>query len=373
MPLVPRRRALGIGLGSVLGAALLSASGRPAPARAAGRANPDAVASARLAADYWQTQPQPYANNADWVNATFHSGEMALYRLTGDPRYREFTLGWAEQNGFALIPSSSAPFHADHETAGQAYLDLYQTSPDGPHPAYLAAVRQRLDAQLSSGSADYWTWVDALHMAMPVFVRMAAQDSRPDYLDYAHSSYLYTRDQCGGPGLWDPARSLWWRDAGFLHTDTYWSRGNGWALADLAKVLGALPPGDPNRAGYAADMRAMAAALKPLQSEDGYWPADLIRPDRYPGPETSGTAFFTYGLAWGVNHGVLPAAVYRPVVERAWQWLAHTALQPSGLLGWVQGTGAKPADNYPWTASSTAAFGVGAFLLAATEVAVLDS
>jgi rhamnogalacturonyl hydrolase YesR len=329
------------------------------------------IADVRRSADYWLARPPMYDDDNDWQNSTFHSGNMALYRMVRDPAYLAFTRAWGERHDYQLISDGGGkPFHADHQTAGQVYLDLYALD---PQPHYIDAIVNRARAQIDSGGTGYWTWVDALHMAMPVFARLGVARTDAPYLDYLYSSYTYTKSQISRRGLYDARRGLWWRDSNFVRTGTYWSRGNGWAIAALAKVLGALPASAAHRAEYVTTLRAMAAALATVQRPDGFWNAGLTDPSSYAGPETSGTAFFTYGIAWGINHGVLDAAVYRPVVAKAWQALVTVALRSDGLLGYIQGPGAKPGDGYPWSATSTQPYGVGAFLLAGTEVAALTT
>ncbi|MFI6600640.1 glycoside hydrolase family 88 protein [Nonomuraea sp. NPDC050536] len=342
-----------------LAAAALSLPIVARPAAAATLSRTQVIADTRRAADYWLSRPPMYGNDNNWQNATLHSGMMACYRLTQDPRYLAFTRGWAQAHDYQLMADvSSKPYNADHQAAAQVYLDLYALD---AQPHYLEATMSRVTAQIASGSSQYWTWVDALHMGMPVYARLG-------YTDYLYASYTYTKSRVSRRlGLWDQQRRLWWRDANYVRTSTYWSRGNGWAVAALAKTLGAVP-GQPD---YTDTLRAMAAALVPLQRSDGFWNASLTDPINYAGPETSGTAFFTYGLAWGINHGLLDPTVYRPVVERAWQGLVTVALRSDGLLGYVQGPGARPSDHYPWSATDTDAFGVGAFLLAGSEVANL--
>jgi rhamnogalacturonyl hydrolase YesR len=319
------------------------------------------IADLRRAADYWISQPPLDNNAADWINATFHSGNMALYKLIGVAKYRDYSLAWATANKFEMIHTTR--FFADNEAAGQVYLDLYA---DDQQPSYLTAVRQRMSDQVASGRDDFWTWVDAINMAMPTLVRTGALDGHDDYFEAAHSMYAYAKGK-----LYDPARGLWWRDSNYVDTDTYWSRGNGWAITAQAKILAALPSNAPHRAEYVSNIQEMAATLKNLQRSDGFWNASLTQPTVDAGPETSGTAFHVYGIAWGINNGVLDAATYLPVVTSAWQALTTVSLQRNGFLGYVQGTGSKPSDHYPWSTASTQAFGVGAFLLAGTEVARL--
>jgi len=100
-----------------------------------------------------------------------------------------------------------------------------------------------------------------------------------------------------------------------------------------------------------------------LQGPDGYWRASLLDPESRPIPETSGTGFFTYALAWGMNEGLL-GREYEPSVRRGWSALVR-AVQPSGKLGYVQRVGDQPGDTGP---EQTEIYGAGAFLLAGSEV-----
>ncbi|MGW4214326.1 glycoside hydrolase family 88/105 protein [Lentzea sp. NPDC004789] len=304
----------------------------------------------RAAADYW-IRTQSLGGN-DWQDATLHSGVMALYRATGDTKYRDYTLSWANRHSFGLKSSSGNPHFADYQAAGQPYLDLYE---DDPEPRRRAAIVKEIDATIASGRTDYWWWVDALHMAMPLYARL-------NRMDYGDRLYRYTRQR-----LWN--NGLWWRDSKYVNKNVYWSRGNGWAVAALAKVLNVLPRDSPYRVGYLADFRQMAARLVQVQRPDGFWNVNLGDPADHPGPETSGTAFFTYGLAWGIRAGVLGAATYKPAAVKAWDGMVRVALQSNGRLGYVQGAGQQPSDHQPVGRNDTWNFGVGAFLLASSEVA----
>ena len=173
---------------------------------------------------------------------------------------------------------------------------------------------------------------------------------------------------------------MWYRDESFKPPyatkngmESYWSRGNGWVIAAHARVLQLLPENDNHRAEYIQTFQKMAEALKSRQRTDGFWGVSLDDPNEFPGPETSGTAFFTYSLAWGINNHLLDSATYISVVQKAWNGLTTIAVQPNGALGYVQGVGSNPASSQPVTVNSTADFGVGAFLLAGTEVAKLAS
>jgi rhamnogalacturonyl hydrolase YesR len=174
----------------------------------------------------------------------------------------------------------------------------------------------------------------------------------------------------------DAETGLYYRDAKYVYPQhksangkkDFWARGDGWVLAGLAKVLQDLPPTDPHRADYLSKYQGLAAAIKQAQQPEGYWTRSLLDPAHAPGPETSGTAFYTYGLLWGINNGVLDKKEYLPTVQKAWTYLTTTALQPDGTVGYVQPIGEKAIPGQIVNQNSTTNFGVGAFLLAASEM-----
>jgi len=200
-------------------------------------------------------------------------------------------------------------------------------------------------------------------MAPPAWLALTQATGDARYLAHADSEFWATTGY-----LSDPAEHLFYRDSRFFEQRDaggrriFWGRGNGWVFAGLARILTELPADHPNRARYESLFKQMAARLAGLQGRNGYWPVSLLAPQEF--PETSGTGFFVYGLAWGVNHGLLPARPYRSSVERGWRALVK-AVRPDGKLGWVQRIGAAPDQV---SADDTQLYGTGAFLLAASEV-----
>ncbi len=204
-------------------------------------------------------------------------------------------------------------------------------------------------------------------MAGPTFARLARIENDPAYFTQLEEMYAYMKST---HALFDPERGLWYRDQTAknrtgANTPEFWGRGNGWVIAACARVLEQLPPADPRRAEFVSMLQTMAAALLPLQGEDGFWRSNLLFPAHHPNPETSCTAFFTYALAYGINEGLLDSATYTPVVERAWQGMTTLALNSAGRLGYVQAIGAAPAPN---NAEGQQDYGYGAFLLAGCEI-----
>jgi rhamnogalacturonyl hydrolase YesR len=203
------------------------------------------------------------------------------------------------------------------------------------------------------------------------------------YYEKMFALYAHTRDDEGG-GLYDTSAHLWWRDAKWKPPaqlspngkDVYWSRGNGWVFAALARVLERIPENAPHRTTYRDDFVAMAEALRAIQRPDGFWNPSLADPMHFGGPELSGTALFTFGMAWGIRRGLLDAATYGPIVTKAWTGMVAQSVRDDGFLGFVQSTGDDPSDGQPLTADKMPDFedyGVGCFLLAGSALAALSS
>jgi unsaturated rhamnogalacturonyl hydrolase len=305
-----------------------------------------------------------------WARATYYEGDMAMHAAYPDPLYLGYALKWATTNNWSLYQGVTTR-HADNQCAGQTYVDLYRLD---PQPVRIAMIEANLDNMLATSVVNDWWWVDALQMAMPVFARFAVLRNDSAYSERMYRMYDWTKRGEGG-GLYDAARGLWWRDASFIPQrapngqPVFWARGNGWAFAAHARTLEELDKRatpDPHRAEYVQTFQQMAAAIAALQQPSGFWAPNMLDATSPPGPETSGTAFFTYGLAWGINHGLLDAGTYLPVVDKGWRAMVNVAIDATGRLGYIQPVGVGPAATA--TAADNHDFGVGAFLLAGSEV-----
>ena len=379
-------------------------SGGQAGAAVTGLPNKSTVlASLRLANDYFVGRwPDPTIDIVTdrarpsnlWTRAVYYEGLMGLYAIEPDTArktsYYDYAVRWASSPGhpWQITYGDANADDADFQACGQTYLDLYAID---PQPVRIAQIRQSIDRMVNGPITTVWTWIDAIQMSMPVFAKLGVRFNDTRYFDVMWALYSHSRDTEGG-GLLNDANGLWWRDADFnpggTYTrspggqDIYWSRGNGWVMAALVRVLDVIPANETHRSTYVADFRAMAAALVPLQRTDGFWNESLTHPthcmsvgkEGQDGPETSGTALFAYGLAWGIRNGVLDTGTYGPVLVRAWNGLVMTALHTDGMLGWVQSTGAEPCDPDDTTGlgydirPNFDDYGVGCFLLAGSEV-----
>lgn len=310
-----------------------------------------------------------------WTRSVYYEGLMALYKIDPKDEYYDYAVRWGKFHNWGLRNGNTYTRNADNQCAGQTYIELYQID---PNPERIKNIKASVDSMLNTDKVDDWDWVDALQMGMPVFAKLGTVYNNPAYWERMYKMYMTTKNKLGNNGLYSKKDHLWWRDADFdppyeepNGEDLYWSRGNGWVFAALVRVLDVLPENAPHRDEYLQTYKEMARALAPLQRDDGFWNVSLHAPHHLGGPETTGTALFTYGMAWGLNNGVLDADKYRPMVVKAWNGMANKALHPNGFLGYVQGTGKQPSDGQPVTYNHQPDFedyGLGCFLLAGTEV-----
>lgn len=343
----------------------------------------DVLAAMRLANRYfmdkWPDPGKPIVTDKTrpsniWTRGTYYEGLMALYEIDPQKIYYDYAVAWGQAHQWGLR-SGSKTRNADDQCCGQTYIDLYRID---PKPERIAQIKECIDAMVSSDKNDDWWWIDALQMAMPVFARLGVlyQDNR--YFEKMHQLYMYTKEKHGDNGLYNPQDHLWWRDKDFdppyrepNGEDCYWSRGNGWVFAALVRVLDIMPSDAPHRDEYVKTFKEMASALLAIQRPDGFWNVSLHDPSNFGGKELTGTAFFTYGFAWGVRKGLLEEAVYLPAAVRGWNGMAKEALHPNGFLGYVQSTGKQPSDGQPVTYDKVPNFedyGLGGFLLAGSEI-----
>ncbi len=327
--------------------------------------------------------PGPHPSNI-WTRGTYFEGDLALYRITQDPAIYTYATNWGTFHNWALWGADTTDKSPDDQCAGQSYIELFLLDPTQTNR--LTHITNNVNFWMSRTNVDYWYYVDALHMSMPVFAKLAALTDSTNYPAKMYDYFHYTKSVIGpSNGLYSLTDHLWCRDTNYLKNylasdgtaqKCYWSRGNGWAFAALVRTLDVLPTNDLHYAEYLQTFQEMAAAIKVVQRPDGFWNVNLAYTNDYPGPESSGTACFTYGFAWGINHGHLDRDTYLPVVIRGWNALANGALHHSagadnGFLGYVQGTGSQPASSQPVTYGSVPNFddyALGLFLLAGSQV-----
>lgn len=296
-----------------------------------------------------------------WVPASFYIGVMGAYEATGNKYYLKQAQTWAESNDYAMGPRLR---HADDHACGSVYISLERAEVKS---ADLSAVTELYDSMIADpvpGREDWW-WCDALFMSPPTLAQLGEITGKKQYHKFLHQMYWDTAEY-----LFDREDDLFYRDQRYFFRRSthgekvFWSRGNGWVIAGLPRIIPYLRDKDKQKQSYIELFKTLAASLAPLQGEDGFWRSSLLDPQEYPNPESSGSGFITYALAWGINNGYLDRATYEPLVWKGWEALSN-AVHRDGKIGWVQDIGMDPQDV---SFENTHAYGAGAFLLAGSEI-----
>ncbi|WP_158655267.1 DUF2264 domain-containing protein [Flavivirga eckloniae] len=306
---------------------------------------------------------------ADWTNGALYVGMVKYAEMAKDDRYWKWLRKVGEEQKWKLYHRK---YMADDHTVGQMYIELFRKYGDS---AMLKPTQKGIDFVFENPSKqpitldnykhlERWTWCDALFMAPPIWAKLTNITGEQKYSDFMMKEYEVTRDH-----LFDEEENLFYRDNSFIGKldhgkKIFWSRGNGWVFGGLTLLMDEYKPGSKEYEYFKDIYLKMAKKLIAIQTPEGHWAMSLLGHDIYPTPETSGTSFFTFGLAWGVNHGLLDRETYVPHIEKAWNCL-RGHITKDGMLGYVQPIGAAPGKAWP---DKTEVYGSGAFLAAGSEV-----
>jgi len=308
-----------------------------------------------------------------WTRAVYYEGLMALNQVDPKNEFVQYAVDWGRAHDWNLRDGIKTR-NADNQCAGQTYIDLALLKKD---TSLMSNIKASIDGMLSTKKIDDWTWIDAIQMGMPIFAKLGNITGNQAYYNRMWEMYDYTRSKLNGSGLYDTQHHLWWRDKDFMPPykepngqDCYWSRGNGWVAAALVRVLDGLPESAPHYQDYMQDYKDLMQAILKYQDKAGYWNVSMADPSHFGGKELTGTALFTYAMAWGVNNGILKKKTFKKPIAKAWAML-YSCVHPNGFLGYVQGTGKEPKDSQPVGYNHVPDFedfGLGCFLLAGSEV-----
>ena len=326
----------------------------------------------------WQIKTPLTHDPADWTNAALYAGMVEWASISGNSTYYEWLKTISDKNNWSYMRRDNplAKYHADDYCVGQTYLELYRKYGDKKMITPLREYFDQIIRNPAKGSLKFentdsywstqrWSWCDALFMGPTVWAKMAGITGKKKYLNFMFSEYKATTDY-----LYDKDEHLWFRDSNYFTKKeangekVFWGRGNGWVFAGLPVIIRELPLKYENRDFFVKIYKEMAARLLSLQSADGFWHASLLDPASYPNPEMSATAFFVYGMAWGVNNGILDRQTYLPAIVKGWKSMV-TSVWPDGKVGFIQPIGADPKSV---TRDMTEVYGAGGFLMAGTEI-----
>jgi rhamnogalacturonyl hydrolase YesR len=308
---------------------------------------------------------------------------MQCYNVTGDPEFLNAARSWSEAAGWSC--GEKRPLNADDVASAQTFLDVYFAD---KKPEQIEQIRRIFESEYfgqdmiaykkvgnnspwkGEGTVPFigrhiWWWADSLFMAPPLMARLGAATGDPRYYELLHKLYWDTV-----AFLYNGEERLIFRDQTLFGAKTpggkpaFWGRGNGWVIGGLVRTIDYLPETDPMRPKYIRLFQDMMARIVTLQGEDGLWRSSLNEPEWFPMKETSGSSFFCFGLAAGINRGWLDRETYYPHMVCAWEGLVG-CLSPEGQLQWSQGVGDRPRKT---DSGNSNIYTQGSFLMAAAEI-----
>lgn len=355
-----------------------TATTQPAVATPANNWNRQCVMDISKKVADWQIKEFP--NNVygakdpkGWIAGALYMGIFDWAELSQDNQYFDWLKKTFNRQNWQV---NGRMYHADDVCVSQTYIDLYNKYKEEKMLNPTLARVEWVINNPSNGTMDLdynkpityerWSWCDALFMAPAIYTRLYTLTGNRKYMIFADAEFKATYNH-----LYDQEEDLFYRDSRYFGQKeangkkVFWGRGNGWVIGGLSEILKTLPATDQEyRPFYLELFKEMSERLAGLQSKDGFWHASLLDPESYPSPETSATGFIVYGLAYGINQGILPADKYLPIVQKGWEALV-SSVEENGKLGWVQPVGADPRKV---TKDMTELYGTGAFLMAACEI-----
>jgi unsaturated rhamnogalacturonyl hydrolase len=331
----------------------------------------------KAVAGYQMQKPLEH-HPADWTNGALYAGMAEWAFVARDDAYYEWLREAGNKNkwNYCVQDNPLRSYHADDYCVGQMYIELYRKygvrEMIKPVKVHLDMILRhpakgplKFENTNTYWSSQRWSWCDALFMGPTVWAKMANVTHKRKYLDFMYNEYKATTDY-----LFDKDEHLYFRDSNYFTkkeangAKVFWGRGNGWVFAGLPVIIRELPKGYEHVDYFVSIFRNMAAKLLSLQQPDGSWHASLLDPASYPNPEMSATAFFVFGLAWGIDNGYLDKSDYMPIVVKGWKCMVR-AVWPDGKVGFIQPIGADPRSV---TREMTEVYGVGGFLMAGTQI-----
>ena len=328
--------------------------------------NKDSVLTKMYSVNQYFLDNQWKQVDRNWIRGTYFTGLMAFYNITNDEELFEQSRTWAAKHGWRTGTEWIYP--ANRMTCVQTYLELYFIDPDENKIENAREVMDKKIEKTEPAADQGWDYVDALYVGTPAYIMMSEASKSQAYAAYGHRMF---RDVYND--LYDTTSHLFYRDVKGKGEKSrggkkvFWSRGNGWAIASIPRIIDHLSSNDEHLFFYSQLLKEMALALSECQGSDGFWRVNLADSIDYPAPESSGTAFFTYALAWGINQGFLDKETYLPVIDKSWTAL-FTHVSAEGKVLWGQDVARGPE---PVSEGDSHEYVAGAFLLAGSQILIL--
>lgn len=318
--------------------------------------------------------------NQHWVRGTYYAGLLAMYENTEDKRYLNDCIKWGKKVAWQVKEKGKNKYDSGAYPliCGQIWYGCYLATNDISMIKPTIAFLDNPNVLNPLSAPEEWylentghRFVDGLFTSPPALAMLYQMTGEEKYVEWMNACF------------WDIHEEIYDAEANLFYRDKYskpavrvskngkkilWSRGNGWAFGGLARILEYLPSEHPSYPKYKALYMKMAESLAKRQQADGFWRSNLDDPEQFKMRESSGTGFYTYGITWGINNGILDRERFLPVARKAWTALT-SVVNENGKVGWSQPAGGAPNKTLEENSSK---FGTGIFLLAASEMYLLS-
>jgi len=330
-------------------------------------------------------------------------GMEQLYKQNGNEALADYIQSYADHFIDAkghIDTLRLTEFNIDSINAGKMLFFLFERTGDTRYKLAMDELRTQLQWQPRTHAGGFWhkrkypwqIWLDGLYMGQPFYARYEKTfGDDPAAFDDIVSQFVVierkTRD--ANTGLlyhaWDESALQPWADPQTGRSPGFWSRAMGWYAMAIVDTIGYLPEGHQGREQLSGILKRLVDALIPFQDETGLWyqvPDQGARKGNW--LEASGSSMFVYAIAKGVRLGLLDNG-YAAIAKKGYAGLlAHIiSTDANGTLHVNDicrsaGLGGTPYrdGSYEYYVTtdrvSDDAHGIGAFLLAASEMALLD-
>jgi unsaturated rhamnogalacturonyl hydrolase len=335
---------------------------------------------------------------------TLLEGMDGVWSQTADPRYFNYIKSSVDQfvNSDGEIATYVPSEHQlDNILLGRQLLLLYRVTLDRRYAKAATFLYNQLQQQPRNPDGGFWhkqiypnqMWLDGLYMAEPFYAEYAASFSHPEaFADITRQFQLmYDHGRDPQTGLlyhgWDQSKQQRWANKQTGDSAEFWGRGMGWYMMALVDTIPNYPAEDPGRKVLIDQLRQLAPAIARVQDpKTGLW-WEVLNKGGEKGNylEASASCMFVYALVRAARLGYIPST-YLETAKRGYAGILKEFIQvgPNGepsLTGTVKGAG---LGGHPYRDGTYAYYigektdtndpkGVGAFLLASTEIESLNS
>jgi unsaturated rhamnogalacturonyl hydrolase len=330
-------------------------------------------------------------------------GVEAIWKQTGEGKWFDYiqrSMDFYVQNDGSIKGYKAEEYNIDHVNNGKLLLLLFQVTGKDKYRKAATLLRDQLRTHPRTSAGGFWhkkiypsqMWLDGLYMGQPFYAEYASifHDDTA-FADITRQFSLMERNaRDPKTGLlyhgWDESRAQQWADKQTGHSPNIWGRALGWYGMALVDALDYFPDTYAGRDTMKAILQRFAKAVTNVQDPvSGLW-YDIPDKPRETGNyhEASASAMLVYTLAKGVRKGYLPAS-YLVKARKGYEGIKKEFLQHNGyqldLKGTVSvsGLGGTPYrdGSFSYYMSEPVVVndpkGIGAFILCATEMELLEA